>query len=476
MGHIATSETKDTLVCLDDFERLSNSNISPEEVLGFISLLKEENNCKIVLILNEGMLTKEAKEQLLKYKEKIVDIELTFAPTTEEVTNIAFKNDMLYLEMVKDYCMLLDIKNIRVLSKIKHFTQLVHKQISNAPTEVINRSIRNIVITCAAYYIPDTKIDNHKIHAIPTLDFLEKAEHNLIQKVIKTQGVFREQQKEAETISPEEKERERKQEELENCWQSTLNSLDIHIWDYFDREFVFLISNGYLSDRFNEKLSSYSKEKINNSLIQKYHDAWKPYYNSLDKRSEFIEEIEKAVKEGAGILKPREINDALVLLRSVEQGELADELIEYYLKHYQLKEEIFESKSSQDFLLKDVTDDQLHREIQLLINKNKPQKSLKEVLLTAVHNGIDFMIDNDLRHAKQADFYQLFKEENGSADFNSIVRAALQFEHNEQKKGVNQKNAKKALLQIYNEAPSLLNKRRLKNLYNIDVDAPPCEE
>ena len=41
------------IICLDDFERLNKNNISADELLGFISSLKEEKGCKIVLIFNE---------------------------------------------------------------------------------------------------------------------------------------------------------------------------------------------------------------------------------------------------------------------------------------------------------------------------------------------------------------------------------------------------------------------------------------
>jgi hypothetical protein len=47
---------KDIIVCFDDFERLSSS-MELEEVLGFISELKEQKNCSVVMNLNEDELS-----------------------------------------------------------------------------------------------------------------------------------------------------------------------------------------------------------------------------------------------------------------------------------------------------------------------------------------------------------------------------------------------------------------------------------
>jgi len=58
---------KDIIICFDDFERIS-PNLSISEVLGFISELKEQYNCKIVLINNNEIL----KEQDILEHKKII--------------------------------------------------------------------------------------------------------------------------------------------------------------------------------------------------------------------------------------------------------------------------------------------------------------------------------------------------------------------------------------------------------------------
>jgi len=57
---ISKNEFKDIIICFDDFERIS-PNLSMSEILGFISELKEQYNCKIVLINNNDVLNDQDK-------------------------------------------------------------------------------------------------------------------------------------------------------------------------------------------------------------------------------------------------------------------------------------------------------------------------------------------------------------------------------------------------------------------------------
>lgn len=61
------NDFKDIIICFDDFERLS-PNLSISEILGLISELKEQYNCKIVLINNNEVL----KEQNILEHQKII--------------------------------------------------------------------------------------------------------------------------------------------------------------------------------------------------------------------------------------------------------------------------------------------------------------------------------------------------------------------------------------------------------------------
>lgn len=79
---------RNTIVCIDDFERLSDK-IPIQDVLGLISELKENKGCHIILLCNQSKIGVEQKEdkrleKYKKYREKIIDKTLMYQPTPFE--------------------------------------------------------------------------------------------------------------------------------------------------------------------------------------------------------------------------------------------------------------------------------------------------------------------------------------------------------------------------------------------------------
>ena len=137
---------KNIVVCFDDFERLSPS-IKLEEVLGLIAELKEQKECKVVMILNEGKLG-DNKETLDKYKEKLIDYEFSYAPRPFESLKILQDKLTAFKEYpLQDYLTKHKINNIRIISRIINALNdfyFIQTDIQDAPeveTEIVSRII-----------------------------------------------------------------------------------------------------------------------------------------------------------------------------------------------------------------------------------------------------------------------------------------------------------------------------------------------
>ncbi|HCD5494277.1 TPA: NTPase, partial [Escherichia coli] len=65
------------IVVIDDLER-RGKNLDVKDVLGLVSLLKEQKDCKVVLLLNNGTAS---MEDYSTYKEKVIDRDITYNPT-----------------------------------------------------------------------------------------------------------------------------------------------------------------------------------------------------------------------------------------------------------------------------------------------------------------------------------------------------------------------------------------------------------
>jgi len=79
------------LICIDDLER-KECGISPSALLGFVNGLRDERNCKVVLLYNDSKTSKDKKlrECLAEYREKVFDHEIVFQPSVDDCISLIF--------------------------------------------------------------------------------------------------------------------------------------------------------------------------------------------------------------------------------------------------------------------------------------------------------------------------------------------------------------------------------------------------
>gem|GEM_PF-5783593 len=129
VGVIGFTHIKDAIICIDDIER-KGEDLCIKDVFGLISELKEQKNCKVVILLNDAELkTDDDKKEFDQYFEKTVDIALRLNITPTEACEIALeklkKEDEKLFNLIKKHCNILKIDNIRVIRKIAHHTKQV---------------------------------------------------------------------------------------------------------------------------------------------------------------------------------------------------------------------------------------------------------------------------------------------------------------------------------------------------------------
>ncbi|MHB1680016.1 MAG: P-loop NTPase fold protein [bacterium] len=122
----AKDKFNNLIVCFDDFERLSKT-IDHEALLGYISYLKEHFSCKVVIILNEKEFKDKNKDNNSnvnniydKYKEKIIDKELSYNPTYEENFNLIESKLKIneYKEELLNFLKKFNINNLRIIQQL----------------------------------------------------------------------------------------------------------------------------------------------------------------------------------------------------------------------------------------------------------------------------------------------------------------------------------------------------------------------
>ncbi|WP_257120175.1 P-loop NTPase fold protein [Arcobacter vandammei] len=177
---IDKNDFKDIIICIDDFERIS-PNLSISEVMGFIVELKEQLNCKVVLINNNDMLKDqdeknhkkylkkelEDKKEVFKeayrilqtnnqeifdnYSEKIIDVTIWYEPHLEDIIGFVkeknIQKDYINWELIHKLFDLIKDKNekfnIRLIKKLVLKLELFEKILEN---ENIDLKIKNGIL------------------------------------------------------------------------------------------------------------------------------------------------------------------------------------------------------------------------------------------------------------------------------------------------------------------------------------------
>lgn len=139
------------LVCFDDLER-KESGISAASLLGLVSQLKEEQNCKIILIYNESELDDDSQKEIAEYREKVIDLELKYKPTIKDNLGIIWPQGP-GVEVEAAFTAV-GLNNIRVMQRVKwafdYFEPVITKEYPNLWKPFIEK-IASLVIIHHAY-------------------------------------------------------------------------------------------------------------------------------------------------------------------------------------------------------------------------------------------------------------------------------------------------------------------------------------
>ena len=163
------------IICFDDLERAS-SRLEMKSVLGLISDLKEEKECKVVIILNDEALDGANKNDFKSQLEKVVDTIITFEPTAVESTEIAIDKSTGFAEILSKCVQKLGIINIRVIKKIETLCLRVSPLLERFDPRILNQAICTVVLGTYAKFQPD---------AAPSLELIK--EFNGVKEMVKRQ-------------------------------------------------------------------------------------------------------------------------------------------------------------------------------------------------------------------------------------------------------------------------------------------------
>lgn len=420
---------RNSLLCVDDLER-KGEKLSAKDSLGLISYLKEHRFCKIVLLLNDS---EDGMEDYLKYREKVVDIELKYSPSVKDNVGIAFNSGEKVFSIASEYACILGLSNIRTLFKARRYLLILSPMLNDVEVEVQREIVSSVVLYCLCFYRAGNL-------SIPPLDYVVNLGNKLF-------GLGNNKE-----ITDEEK-----------SWHSLLLNYGYRFTNQLDKTLAQGIEAGFFDlEEVNRLALARNDEVLQQKSAQEFHDAWDLYHNTFaDNEDQLVEALQKSLVKNALTVSPTNLNGTVVLLRDLGREEEADELIEQYVLARKEQPKIFDLNNYA--FGADVTDKKIR---DIFLSKyeeidNRP--SLIDVLeRLSSTNGWSPIDEEVLAESSPEDYVKIFDSEIGE-HLDRYVRVGLKFKAWSNGNDVREKigcNVEEALKIIGRR--SRLNQRRAK--------------
>lgn len=431
---------KDSLICFDDLERRSDK-FDIKDVLGLASFLKEQRNCKIVFILNDEKLLD--KETFGEHNEKVVDIEVNFAPLPVEVFDYIFDKSHPYFELIKFSCLILEIKNIRILQRIKRFIEDLLPHLKGLEEVVAEDVIRSIILFVWSYY--DKGKDTISI------DYLET--YNSIDLYVKKSF------KEEEITEDEEK----KHKLLWEYRYGNADAVDIQLLNF--------VKKGFLNNSFFDALQLKNNQVIAQKGKDSYSEVWKLYKTSFElDENVFIEKLVSGFRSNAEYLSFTDLYDTASILRSLGQDELANALIDDYLFKMISYKQFLELKRLPHF--EEYNDEYFLKKLNQIPRPPDENYNFGETIeKLASENRYYGEEVTFLASCDESEYYNFFKSENSSDIYYSakfLLKLGNTTNSNTNENEIILDKTKKTLIKIASE--SRINELRISRWFDLEIE------
>lgn len=318
-----------SLICFDDFERLTRGGVTVEEVLGFVTSLKEEKNCKVVLIFNDEEL-KDQADVYRRYREKVIDVEVQFEPSVDEAVLLALPDDVPHRDLVIEKLKILEVRNIRLIRKISRNIDLVYPLVREAREEIS----KNVVVMAA--FLTWMEYGPHSER--PSADLLK--DWNLMMWQYGS-GL----KEKAKRDDKGEKAAEKDQRAAR--WSEWFERYGITSFDPCDMAVERAIRFGYVEDSgLDVEVEKLMRQADATDAENRFTAAWKLFHDSLgDDEAEIVAIIDREFDAAAPAISPGNLSATVVLLRSLARDDLANDLIDRYIRIRGGQTELFDPDS-----------------------------------------------------------------------------------------------------------------------------------
>jgi hypothetical protein len=391
-GLVSFMTIRDQIICIDDLER-RGSKLEIGDVLGLISYLREQRNCKVVLILNDEQLEEE-KRKFDRHLEKVVDVSLVYKPAAIESVKHGVPSSDDLNKLVAERCVSLGITNIRVMERIVRFAEDVKPILRKFDAEVMQAAVRSIVLFSWCCDQPDEA---------PTLEFLTSLRQE-------TFGLDRKEARPAK----------------EAAWTALLEAYNYRWTDDFDLALLDGVKNGYYDPSSVEKTAQVLHDKIIAVRADgSFEEAWRLYHDSFENNQDAVlDAIYFSFMRNFAYISPTNLNGTITLFKQLGRPEQALAMLSHYMTNRKESRAFFDLEDS---LFGDsVTDPDVRQAFDEKSTMVPETRDVRQMVLALEGTWTDKQI-SELAATPIDEYYRAFKENSGP-ELRKILSAVFQFD------------------------------------------------
>jgi hypothetical protein len=393
---------RDYVVCLDDIER-KGAGLSMTEVLGLVSQLTEQRNCRVIVILNEegfGPEGKVEKDRFNGFREKVLDREVVFAPRPAECADLVFDNKADPYQWAASYAVELGITNIRILQRICRLIDDFLPALKSARDRVIRSFIHSATLLTWCFY--------GEAGGAPAYAFVRTLSG-------------------ASFLGFDDKEKTRSSAERE--WLGRLSDYGFYSVDDLDEEIFRALENGYLDAgkvdaAVNEANDRADAESASGSMTE----AWGLLHNSFDDNTtQFLDRLVRTATADARWLRYFDAEAVCFVLRALGDDTKSSAFAAHWVAVNGAVDPARLARPTDDF--GPGTRDNAFRDMaETAAMANAQTPSLADTIKGLVgRNGWNPIDEEILATASADDYIDFFRSRTGDPHLSSYIRLCLKF-------------------------------------------------
>ncbi|MEW6450585.1 MAG: hypothetical protein AB1490_08065 [Pseudomonadota bacterium] len=384
---------QDQIICVDDLER-RGQKLDVNDVLGLLSYLREQRNCKVVLILNDEKLEGEAKRIFEKNLEKVIDVSLVFEPTAADSAKIGVPGEDDTSKLVAERCIALGITNVRVIKRITRFVSAIQPLLKDFDSDVLKSTVGSIALFCWSHDQPEEA---------PSLEFL-------LDKTNDKFGI----------------DRNREAPPREFAWNALLESYGYTWTDDFDLVLIEGIRKGYFDP---EKIERHAKEQHDKIIATKaggsFEQAWRPYHDSFENNQDAVlDGLFDSFMKNFRYVSPTNLDGTVRLFKDLDRPEQAQRMLQHYMANRNEDREFFDLDESP--FGDSVSDPDVRAAFKEKATHAEERRDLPAIMMS-IKDGWDDERINALATAPIEEYRKAFKFRSGS-DLRRMLSAVFQFD------------------------------------------------